>query len=169
MSSSTGLPHQERCRCFGHKVPLYAWFVLSGALCDVAQALIDLGVFYIYPYEWERATVCWTVSYTLSVVIRHFSHRILVFGEPDGTYCQSLGRTYLTYSSSIIISIMTNHVLIDVFQCSHKMAWILTMLWTGVYNYFALKSSWRSSGSNTKSTPTASSSVNSSVGAAVHV
>jgi hypothetical protein len=141
---STGLSHQEKCRCFGYKIPLYFWFVLSGTLCDVVQALIDFGVYHIYPYDWERATVCWTVSYTMSVIVRHFSHRFLVFGEFEGTYCQSLGRTYLTYSSSIILSIVTNHVLVNGFNCTHKVAWVLTMLWTGIFNYFALKSSWRS-------------------------
>jgi len=141
------LTSQIKCSCFQllgfEKVPQYAWFVLSGALCDVVQALIDYLVFLVYTLEWERATVCWTASYTLSIVVRHYSHRLLVFGEYEGTYCMSLARTYLTYSSSIMISMITNHFLVSLLEFTHQQAWVVTMLWTGVYNYFMLRASWR--------------------------
>lgn len=135
------------CSCFQllgfDKVPQYAWFVLSGALCDVVQALIDYLVYLVYTLEWERATVCWTTSYTLSIVVRHYSHRLLVFGEYEGTYCMSLARTYLTYSSSIMISMITNHFLVSLLEFTHQQAWVVTMIWTGVLNYFMLRASWR--------------------------
>ena len=137
------LAHQERARICGHKIPLYFWFVLSGALCDVVQAFIDYGISIVYVSTWEKATVCWTLSYILSIWVRHFSHRILVFGEYEGTYISSLTKTYLTYSSSIVISMITNHLIVSVFLFSHFHAWIFTMLWTGIYNYFMLKASWR--------------------------
>ena len=137
------LINQERCRCFGRKVPLYFFFVLSGALCDVFQALIDYMIFTVYVFEWERPTVCWTLSYIISIVIRHSSHRLLVFGEFEGTYCASLTRTYMTYSSSIVLSMITNHLIVSFLLYSHRTAWITTMLWTGIFNYFMLKASWR--------------------------
>lgn len=136
---------QDRARICGHKIPLYFWFVLSGSLCDVVQALIDYMISISYPPTWgERVTVCWTLSYILSIWIRHYSHRLLVFGEYEGTYCSSLSKTYLTYSSSILISMVTNHLLVNYLMLSHRTAWIITMLWTGIYNYFMLKSNWRS-------------------------
>jgi putative flippase GtrA len=139
------LGHQEKAKIFGHKVPLYFWFVLSGGICDIIQAVIDYIISITYPPTWgERATVCWTLSYILSIWIRHYSHRLLVFGEYEGTYCSSLSRTYFTYSSSIVISMVTNHLLVNYLFLSHRVAWIVTMLWTGIYNYFMLKSSWRS-------------------------
>jgi hypothetical protein len=138
------LGHQEKAKIFGHKIPQYFWFVLSGSLCDVFQALIDYVISIIYVSTWERVTVCWTLSYIMSIWIRHYSHRLLVFGEYEGTYCSSLSRTYLTYSSSIVISMLTNHFLVNYMMTSHKVAWIITMLWTGIFNYFMLKSSWRS-------------------------
>jgi putative flippase GtrA len=138
------LVNQEKYRLFGHKVPTYFWFVLSGGLCDIVQAIIDYGIYLIYVIEWERATVCWTLSYTLSIIVRHSSHRLLVFGEFEGSYCTSLMRTYLTYSSSIVISMITNHMMVTILGLQHRTAWIVTMLWTGIYNYFMLKTSWRS-------------------------
>ena len=137
------LSHQEKFKCCGYKIPLYFWFVLSGSLCDVFQGAIDYAIYHLYQYEWERTTVCWTLSYTISVFIRHYSHKMLVFGEFEGTYCNSLGRTYATYASSIVMSMVTNHLIVSFFNISHIYAWIITMLWTGVYNYFMLKASWR--------------------------
>lgn len=139
--------HIKACSCFQYfgfeKIPQYFWFMISGALCDIVQALIDYCIFLLYTLEWERATICWTASYTLSIFVRHFSHRLLVFGEYEGSYCMSLGRTYLTYSSSIMISMITNHLLVEFLQFAHQHAWIVTMIWTGIYNYFMLRASWR--------------------------
>jgi putative flippase GtrA len=139
--------HIKACTCFTacgfEKVPQYLWFMLSGALCDVVQALIDYCIYLLYTMEWERATVCWTASYTLSIIVRHSSHRLLVFGDYEGSYCMSLARTYLTYSSSIMISMITNHLLVAFLELTHQQAWIITMIWTGVYNYFMLRASWR--------------------------
>ena len=71
---------------------------------------------------------------------------MIVFGEFEGTYCSSLGRTYLAYSSSIVISMFMNHYLVEGFGLEHKIAYLITMLGTGIYNYFALKASWRKGG-----------------------
>lgn len=137
------MKHQESCIICGYRVPQYFWFVISGAMCDVVQAGIDYAVYLVYYIEWEKATVCWAISYTLSIVVRHSSHRFIVFGEYEGSYCTSLARTYLTYSSSIVLSILTNHILTETMEVSHRNAWIITMLWTGIYNYFMLKMSWK--------------------------
>lgn len=90
------LHHQDNVRCFGYKIHNYFWFMLSGFLCDLVQALIDYAVYLLYWLPYERETVCWTVSYTLSIIVRHISHRYIVFGEYEGSYCASLCRTYVS-------------------------------------------------------------------------
>ena len=127
------LVHQERFKICGHQVPQYFWFVISGGLCDIIQAFIDYLVFLVYVWEWERATVCWTVSYSLSIIVRHSSHRFIVFGDFEGSYCTSLARTYLAYSTSIVLSMVSNHFIINYFLFSHRDAWIITMLWTVIH------------------------------------
>lgn len=130
----------------GRKIPQYPWFMLSGAICDVFQAFIDYGIYLLMQHEGigeVRTTISWTLSYTISIIIRHQSHRLLVFGEYDGTYWTSLIRTYMAYSSSIVVSMITNHQLVNTLGLSYRVAWIITMLWTGIYNYFFLKATWR--------------------------
>lgn len=144
-TSFSMLEHQDKFRVFGFRIPHYFWYVLSGFLCDLCQFFID-GLLFAFissvGWDWEKPTVCWTVSYTASIMIRHTSHRYLVFGEFEGTYCASLGRTYLTYSTSIVLSMLSNHVISNTLGFSHYQAWFITMLWTGVLNYFLLKASW---------------------------
>lgn len=77
--------------------------MISGFLCDCCQAIIDYFISRIYIFEWEKVTVCWTLSYSASICLRHVSHRYLVFGEYEGTYCQSLARVYMAYLSSIVL------------------------------------------------------------------
>jgi hypothetical protein len=120
--------------------------MVSGALCDVFQAGIDFMIYSFLDVYWSeggRTTVSWTLSYTLSIMIRHQSHRLLVFGDYDGGYLVSLARTYMTYSSAIVISMIANHTLVGYFGLRYRVAWIATMLFTGIYNYFTLKATWR--------------------------
>jgi hypothetical protein len=133
----------KNLRLFGHKIPLYPLFMVSGAVCDTFQALIDYCISSVYTSEFAKETVCWTLSYTLSIVLRHSSHRLLVFGDYEGSYCMSLTRTYMAYSSAIVISMFANHQLVAFFGFERREAWVLTMLFTGIYNFFILKASWR--------------------------
>lgn len=126
------------------RCPHYFWFLLSGLLCDFAQAGIEFIVYGLYPSELSYKTgACWGISYSLSIIVRHFSHRYLVFGEYEGSYFTSLARTYMTYSSSIVISIITNQLMVEYLLLTHWVAWLVTLLWTGIYNYFMLKSTWK--------------------------
>jgi putative flippase GtrA len=134
---------QEKCSICGYRLPTFIWFQISGLICDIIQAYLDYFLSLIYTF-WEPVTVCWAVSYIMSICIRHTSHRLLVFGDYEGTYWSSLSKTYLAYSTSIIVSTVCNNLLVKIGEFSHKEAWLLTMLWTGILNYFLLKSAWKS-------------------------
>ena len=128
------------------KIPTYPLFMMSGAICDVAQAGIDYTIYNLLDVWLDsegRTTASWTLSYTLSIMLRHQSHRLLVFGDYDGGYLLSLARTYMTYSSAIVISMVVNHSLVGYFKFSYRYAWLTTMIFTGIYNYFTLKATWR--------------------------
>ena len=102
------LAHQEyvnriSLRLFGYKVHQYFWFMISGFMCDCFQAILDYIISILYTFEYEKITVCWMLSYCGSICLRHISHKYLVFGDYEGTYCQSLSKVYLAYLSSIVI------------------------------------------------------------------
>jgi len=55
---------------------------------------------------------------------------------------------YAGYSIIMVISTIFNIVMTKVFLFSHYTAWIATLLWTGIVNYFILKHIWSFGGSS---------------------
>ena len=51
-------------------------------------------------------------------------------------------RMYAGYSIIIVLSTLFNVLVTKVLQVPHYIAWIVTLLWTGIANYFILKKLW---------------------------
>jgi len=127
----------------GIRPPQFLWYSISGTICDAAQLAIDLSAKMIFGVE--DPSTCWLISFSLSIIPRHSSHRYLVFGKYNGSYWKSLQKMYFGYSFSIVISTLFNKYMIQMWQISHYFAWLITLLWTGVVNFFILKKLWGSS------------------------
>ena len=83
----------------GRKLPRYLWYMLSGAICDVAQFFIDrtvgheyLDVMGSHTSDQLRDTISWTIAYTCTSALRQETHRIFVFGSYEGSYWVNLGK-----------------------------------------------------------------------------
>jgi hypothetical protein len=124
----------------GAKPPRYLWYMLSGACCDVIQFAIDVILHVIF--DIQDASMCWALGFGFSIVFRHSFHRYLVFGDYVGGYWASLGRMYAAYSVILVLSTAFNMFMTKVVETSHYTTWILTLLWTGIANYFILKKIW---------------------------
>jgi putative flippase GtrA len=131
----------------GIKPPQYLFYMLSGAVCDVIQLLMDCLLH--FGFGIEDASMCWIVSFVLSIVFRHTSHRYLAFGDYVGGYWNSLLRMYGGYSVIIVLSTLFNIVMTKMARFPHYVAWIVTLLWTGIVNYFILKKLWTFGGTST--------------------
>lgn len=125
----------------GIQPPRYAFFVMSGMFCDIIQLVLDMILHFIVGFE--DASLCWFGGFVLSIIVRHTSHRYLVFGAHVGGYFYSLFRLYLGYSFSIALSTLFDFIVTrNSIQLSHYVAWTVTLLWTGAFNYFMLKVCW---------------------------
>lgn len=131
----------------GIRPPQYLFYMISGAVCDVLQLLLDYSLHTAFAID--DPSICWALSFTLSIVARHTTHRYLVFGMYVGGYYNSLLRMYGGYSIIIVLSTIFNILMTKVASISHYVAWIITLLWTGIVNYFILKKLW-SFGGNPK-------------------
>jgi putative flippase GtrA len=49
---------------------------------------------------------------------------------------------YAGYSIIIVISTIFNIVMTRKLELQHYVAWVITLLWTGIVNYFILKKLW---------------------------
>jgi hypothetical protein len=124
----------------GKQPPRYLWYMLSGSFCDIIQFSIDMMLHFVLNIQ--DASTCWAIGFFLSVFFRHTSHRYLVFGDYVGGYRASLMRMYAGYSVIIVLSTVFNLLMTRMASVSHYMAWIATLLWTGIANYFILKKLW---------------------------
>ena len=153
-------PMAERVRCNGRRLPRYLWYMLSGAICDVFQFFIDRAVytsFLVSMLPYEQDTVSWTVAYVLTIALRHETHRIFVFGAYEGSYWANLGKMYMTYATTIAASIVLRSMLARAAEqlpavmlayfSARTYGYFATMLFTGVFSYFALKRNWGSGSS----------------------
>ena len=129
------------------KPPRYLWYMLSGFLCDLIQFGMDVMLH--MALKINDASLCWALGFLLSIVFRHTSHRYLVFGDYVGGYWASLTRMYAGYSVIVVISTVFNVFMTKVAETSHYVAWLLTLLWTGIANYFILKKLWSFGGTPT--------------------
>ena len=62
--------------------------------------------------RWWVPTVCWTLSYAISITFRFVSHAAVVFGPHRDPPLLALGKTYLTYMSTIVSSTAINLALV---------------------------------------------------------
>ncbi len=139
-------PAAEVVRVAGIKPPRYLCYMVSGSGCDIIQFIL-----YVLAYkQFEDASLSWAASFGGSIVFRHTTHRYLVFGDYVGGYWASLRRMYAGYSIIIVLSTIFNYVVMKYLDMPHVLAWILTLLWTGIVNYLILKKLWSFDGSGKK-------------------
>jgi hypothetical protein len=131
--------------------PRYLCYMISGFVCDLIQFTIDIFLHMVL--HLEDASVCWALGFGISVSFRHTTHRYLVFGDYVGGYWASLGRIYTGYSIIIVLSTLFNFVMTQYAQLPHYVAWIITLLWTGIVNYFILKRLWTVGGKEKNDPP----------------
>ena len=92
-------PLAETCVVCGRSPPRFLFFVLSGSACNGVQLGLDRLLILVLPEgRWWVPTLCWTLSYALSISFRFVSHAALVFGPHRDPPLLALGKTYLTYA-----------------------------------------------------------------------
>lgn len=151
LSGLDRLPHlsaAEAVRIAGIKPPPYLCYMLSGMSCDILQFLFDMLLHFVI--EIEDASLCWIIGFGLSIIPRHTSLRYMVFGDYVGGYWASLGRMYFGFSFSIVLSTVFNIIMTRYLGIAHYVAWLFTLIWTGIVNYFILKRLWSFGGVESK-------------------
>ncbi len=120
--------------------------------------MIDGVLSSLYTFPYENDTICWTVAYTLTIALRHETHRFFVFGAYEGSYLVNLFKMYATYFTTIVASIFLRSALgraaeklpneMLAIMGSRTWAYFGTVAFTGLFSYFALKRSWGKSSTN---------------------
>lgn len=137
LSCLPGRPLAETCVVCGRTPPRFFFFVISGSACNGIQLAIDrllVRAARLQPRpapaldrllalaraqalalpegRWWVPTLCWTLSYAMSISFRFVSHAAVVFGPHRDPPLLALGKTYLTYMSTIVASTAINLALV---------------------------------------------------------
>ena len=144
-------PAADAVLILGIQPPRYLCYMISGMICDVIQFMFDFVLHSKHTLGIQDASICWFVSFFISVFFRHTTLRYLVFGNYVGGYYQSLKRIYSGYSIIIVLSTAFNYTMTHSSKINlpHYIAYIITLLWTGIVNYFILKKLWSFTGTTT--------------------
>mmetsp|Transcript_29614 Transcript_29614/g.75226 ORF Transcript_29614/g.75226 Transcript_29614/m.75226 type:complete len:310 (-) Transcript_29614:170-1099(-) len=140
-------PLAETCVVCGRSPPRFLFFVLSGSACNGVQLGLDRLLILVLPEgRWWVPTLCWTLSYALSITFRFVSHAALVFGPHRDPPLLALGKTYLTYLSTIVSSTGVNLGLVTGAGMSHELALLPTAAFSVLWSYLALSYTWAPGG-----------------------
>ena len=138
-------PLAETCVVCGRSPPRFLFFVLSGSACNGVQLGLDRLLILALPEgRWWVPTLCWTLSYALSISVRFVSHAALVFGPHCDPPLLALGKTYLTYLSTIVSSTAINLGLVVGGGMTHELALLPTAAFSVLWSYVALSYTWAS-------------------------
>ncbi|EFC36889.1 predicted protein [Naegleria gruberi] len=89
--------------------------------------------------ESTKSSLCWLLSYSLSIWCQYELHCRIVFGKRSNSeYWRSLIRTYFVYGISMVFSTILNYMLVGYFKVGHTYAWILSLILVGILNYFTV-------------------------------
>ena len=115
-------------------------FFVSGCIGTVLFYGLYETIHWILPADLPlKMALCWTLSYLCSIAWQHKLHCVIVFYDsPIKSYWQSLGRFYVVYSLSLVLSSLLT-VVFDVIGLQYQISWVLTLLVTGLINYFTVR------------------------------
>jgi len=134
----------------GKLLPRYAWYMLSGAVCDVAQFI----TYKMLCSSLASPTLAWTAAYMISIAMRQESHKVFVFGHYEGKWWQNLWRFYCVYFTTVLTSMPVNLALVRAMALLPRevlalgiahttYAYFGTTIYTGLFSYVRLKANWR--------------------------
>jgi hypothetical protein len=122
-------------------------FVFSSILGSVIFYLLYELMFSILSYssiqhiQIYRASISWFFCYIISIWFQHALHQAIVFYEVEISYLKSLFWTYLAYSLSIVFTPILIYFMTEM-GIHHRVSWLIGLIVTGVFNYFAMKVSF---------------------------
>ncbi|MDP6900274.1 MAG: GtrA family protein [Candidatus Thalassarchaeaceae archaeon] len=84
------------------------------------------------------ATVAWAVGYIIGSFEAHFMHRLLTF-KSNVDYKESLYWAFIVYGVIGIVSTISEHILVYVFDVHHRIAWAINMCAFGFMMFLGLR------------------------------
>ncbi len=112
--------------------------LLVTALVGAAIGLLTYEIIYFLNPVQPKATISWALSSIVNIARQHALHRWLSFTYPT-PYWPSLGRAYVMYSGSAVVTILLNLALTAGLGINHRVVWLICMLTTAGISFIFLR------------------------------
>ena len=84
------------------------------------------------------ATVAWAIAYIIGSFEAHFLHRKITF-KSKANYSESLFWAFVVYGVIGVVSTISEHILVYVFDLNHRVAWAVNMSMFGFMMFLGLR------------------------------
>ncbi|MBT6972399.1 MAG: hypothetical protein HOA04_04775 [Euryarchaeota archaeon] len=113
-------------------------FVMIGALNTLIFYGLYEGLYFLSSGLEHRAAMSWVLAYSLGSIIAHTTHRLVTFNSSVPIE-HSLPMAVGVYGCTLILSTISEVVLIEIFDWHHRLAWITNAASFGIIIYIALR------------------------------
>ena len=144
--SKRGMQKKQGDQCLNAGLIQFGWFGLSNLI-----GCVFLAIFYTLIYthlsrqDYDpalRANLSWSLGNLGSIPFQHFLNIRFVFLPLPGSrvsYLRSLFNSLPSYGASLLISSSVNHLMLSSLGMQHQVAWVVTLVTTGMVSYCTLK------------------------------
>lgn len=95
-------------------------------------------IYWLDPLNIYPATVAWAIAYIIGSFEAHYLHRRFTF-KSKADYKESLYWAFVVYGSIGVLSTISEHLLVYVFDVHHRLAWALNMCAFGFMMFLGLR------------------------------
>ena len=113
------------------------FIIVGGVGTSIAWLVYNL-LYLALPFE-PKAIIAWVICYIYSVAQNHTLHRNFTFFTTDNQYLPELLRAYIAYSLGLFVSTANHAFLIQEYDISHQLSWIVSTLLSIFCNYIMLR------------------------------
>ena len=96
------------------------------------------AIYFLNPFEENRATTSWAFGYFIAVFRQHGLHYWLTFKDSSTPYLRSLAVAYAAYSVGGVFTTVVNYVLNESVGLHYQLAWAISVGSSVGINYVLL-------------------------------
>jgi putative flippase GtrA len=113
-------------------------FVMIGALNTAIFYGFYEGLYFLSSGLEHRAAMSWVLAYSMGSIIAHTTHRLITF-KSNVPIEHSLPMAVGVYGVTLILSTISEVILIEILDWPHRLAWVTNTVSFGLIIYIALR------------------------------
>ena len=118
--------------------PEFKRFIIIGTINVVIFYGLYEGLYHLSEGLEHRAAMSWILAYSMGSIIAHSTHRLFTFSSTVPIE-HSLPAAVMIYGTTLILSTVSEVILIEYLMWHHRLAWLVNASGFGIVIYIALR------------------------------